>query len=652
MRRFMKQILPFLIIISLLLSVVSYSIAETQLSKGDTGEEVKKLQAALVEQGYIITDPEGEYGNSTKNAVFLFQDEHGLDATGIFDEKTYQALYNIGVSDESHNEELNNTQEDEIYTRNNPYPGEIATAKSRLWLLGYDCGNTNGEADSTFVEQITLFQKDNGLSETGICDAATRETIETKVNQPKLYPVLRKNDSGALLFGLIDIEGNLVVPAEYERCSFEDGIFCMTSYPKKDFFYQTGEKLDIPYDTNGSFENGFCVAEDKNGEGLINTAGQPAIPFDWKRLSIYYSWGSNWYRVSNNGKDGFIDPTGTLLVDCIHSHDLYIDALGEGWYDVSGDRFLNAYDKSLIIDYNDNPDRMFVGKFSEGILYVRYSNNQEYMYNTKGEMAFPVTWDRIGAYFYDGRDYVAQDNLYGFIDYSGNVVIDIQYEDVSLFSEGYASARLPGAEKFTIIDRAGNNPLPDIWSEQSIVFHNSIAKIVQDGKAGFIDKQGNTIIPCEWDISEIENADYFAVNKTGFYAYSDMQSYFHFTGDLVLVARNDKLYYINKENEIIASAGPATMIPTTPNEEPVTAPSFNNLKSESECKSIALDYLKNHLKNPDSLQVHSTTSTKSGNEYTFIIDYSAMNSFGGYTRNSYICVVDCTDGKVTSAFSY
>ena len=85
---------------------------------------------------------------------------------------------------------------------------------------------------------------------------------------------------------------------------------------------------------------------------------------------------------------------------------------------------------------------------------------------------------------------------------------------------------------------------------------------------------------------------------------------------------------------------------TTPNSTGKTT-----IYSESSCESIAIDYLKKYLKNPASLQIHGVTSSKSDDSYTFLFDYSAMNSFGGYTRSSYICVVDSITGKVTAAYS-
>lgn len=88
-----------------------------------------------------------------------------------------------------------------------------------------------------------------------------------------------------------------------------------------------------------------------------------------------------------------------------------------------------------------------------------------------------------------------------------------------------------------------------------------------------------------------------------------------------------------------------------PNTQPVVSETKKEY-SENECKEIALAYMKEHihsyLKNPASLQIISVTGGKAeGNEYLFAINFTAMNSFGGYTPGSYYCTVDYTTGEVT-----
>lgn len=75
--------------------------------------------------------------------------------------------------------------------------------------------------------------------------------------------------------------------------------------------------------------------------------------------------------------------------------------------------------------------------------------------------------------------------------------------------------------------------------------------------------------------------------------------------------------------------------------------------SESECWSIAERYFKNiSWKNPSSVTIHghSTIYDVSADAYTFYIDYSAQNGFGGYNRSYYFITVSAVTGRVTSAF--
>lgn len=92
-----------------------------------------------------------------------------------------------------------------------------------------------------------------------------------------------------------------------------------------------------------------------------------------------------------------------------------------------------------------------------------------------------------------------------------------------------------------------------------------------------------------------------------------------------------------------------SILATTPKPE---KPTENKYYTENECYDIAINYLKKQLKNPESLQVHSSKCTEDDSAYNFIIDYSAQNGFGGYSREKYYVVVDRRYGIVQSAFTY
>ncbi|HSG13908.1 MAG TPA: peptidoglycan-binding domain-containing protein [Gaiellaceae bacterium] len=62
------------------------------LRRGDSGEEVRQVQAALVELGYSTGGVEGKFGPATEEAVLAFQKASGLKEDGIVGPATLAAL--------------------------------------------------------------------------------------------------------------------------------------------------------------------------------------------------------------------------------------------------------------------------------------------------------------------------------------------------------------------------------------------------------------------------------------------------------------------------------------------------------------------------------------------------------------------------------
>ena len=67
----------------------------TNLSKGSKGEEVKKLQEALIKAGYDVgnTKADGSFGPKTQAAVLKYQKDNGLKVDGIAGKNTLGSLY-------------------------------------------------------------------------------------------------------------------------------------------------------------------------------------------------------------------------------------------------------------------------------------------------------------------------------------------------------------------------------------------------------------------------------------------------------------------------------------------------------------------------------------------------------------------------------
>ena len=72
----------------------------------------------------------------------------------------------------------------------------------------------------------------------------------------------------------------------------------------------------------------------------------------------------------------------------------------------------------------------------------------------------------------------------------------------------------------------------------------------------------------------------------------------------------------------------------------------------SKAESVAKDCLRSILKNPESLQIHNTSSVYENGQYTVFIDYSAQNGFGGYNRETFVCITNDLATNVISYYSY
>ena len=76
------------------------------LKKGMTGEDVVRMQEALIGLGYLSGKADGQFGSGTQNAVIQFQAVNRLSADGIAGNKTLTLLYSGDALDASQAPEM------------------------------------------------------------------------------------------------------------------------------------------------------------------------------------------------------------------------------------------------------------------------------------------------------------------------------------------------------------------------------------------------------------------------------------------------------------------------------------------------------------------------------------------------------------------
>ena len=149
------------------------------LQAGSEGTEVKALQQALIQLGFLKGKVDGKFGSATENAVLLFQQANGYPTTGVLDANIQAFLYS--------GKPKNSAGKTEKVTQVSPVTGatmkqhstgdEVKELQSRLNTLGYYEGESTGTFDLATKKAVIAFQKKNGLTADGVAGADTQQKL-------------------------------------------------------------------------------------------------------------------------------------------------------------------------------------------------------------------------------------------------------------------------------------------------------------------------------------------------------------------------------------------------------------------------------------------------------------------------------------------
>jgi len=304
-------------------------------------------------------------------------------------------------------------------------------------------------------------------------------------------------------YGYIDINGNEVIPCQYETATpFKDGYAIVTVGSRKLFIDTAGQEVDS------------LTATPKQ----INP-GVPQRFFHRINTGEYYPNGIEKTRY----EVGFIDKDGKVLVP------------------------LGKYS--------------FAMPFSEGLAAVGFEKHRETdevcgtlgFIDEKGDMVIKPQFDWYFAYgddyyyefrpglFHEGLAPVFEVYKMGYIDKKGKIVIPFQYGYGHPFSEGLAAVMFQD-KSWGFIDHEGNDVFQQRYDRVGD-FKHGIAPVQSDFKLGFINKKGEIIIPCifepglelDWDYHWDRDEMYcepgiLLVRLNGKYGYVDLHGNSTFKG--------------------------------------------------------------------------------------------------------------------------
>lgn len=149
----------------------------TTLKMGSQGEDVKTLQARLIELGYLSGKADGVFGAATQKAVVEFQKRSSLTADGKAGKVTQNLLFSTGAknADGTVAATAPTTGAADAYKtlKRGMTSNDVKSMQQQLKDLGYFASNTTGYYGSVTQLAVEKFQKANNLTADGVAGPAT-----------------------------------------------------------------------------------------------------------------------------------------------------------------------------------------------------------------------------------------------------------------------------------------------------------------------------------------------------------------------------------------------------------------------------------------------------------------------------------------------
>lgn len=335
-------------------------------------------------------------------------------------------------------------------------------------------------------------------------------------------------------------------------------VFLLISGCNKSPSTSTGKSQNEEVSLYGVQVDGKWGFIDKNGQMVIQPQYEVGKPDE---LPPAFREGLAAVRVG--GKFGFIDAKGQMVIQPQYG---YVSPFSDGIASVlssGGYGFINKNGKIVI-----EPQYSKISNFHDGLAAVEdISKLSDYLtfINTKGEVVIQLEADSSVLtnyslyYFREGLARVTLNGIdYGYIDKSGQMVIQPKYQFAENFSDGLAA--VDNGRNWGYIDKNGQMVIPPEF-DSADPFSEGLAAIELNNKYGYIDSTGKIVIQPQYDLAFDFRGGLAVVGIDGKYGVIDKSGQliiqpkydmaFNKSGDLIMVKVDGKYGYIDKSGRSI-----------------------------------------------------------------------------------------------------
>lgn len=342
-------------------------------------------------------------------------------------------------------------------------------------------------------------------------------------------------------YGFINEEGDIMIEPQFDDAFyyFSDRVCFATLDGKKGLIDKEGNfivELPDTVDWIYSFRNNRAIIRFKNGnENIIDADGN--LLFDNQYLDVKWDEDESlyFYVKGQDSKWNIALPNGDFLVKSLDS----ISGISQGLFTVNYNGKWGYLDKTgrLVIDTIYDEAKTFS---VDGLARVK-KGNEEFYIDKEGNNVIPV--DKTRSRFDCNRAFVEIDGNLCLIDKNKNIICEIEADEVFGFNKEDSLATIIRNGKALKIDTNGIKVLSTNYEEIG-PFINGVAKTSKNNKYGVIRKDGKEIIPIEYDY-----LDFIEVNGSN--------------KEIILLEKNRVIeYYDSKGNFIGKDTGlPDAIIP-------------------------------------------------------------------------------------------